>query len=314
MSKREDIFEKLNNLIEQNQFELVSDKVDDNRLKVIYLMNDAVESFIVFENARITGEYIKDYQGEINTSLTVQKNDSTGNDEYVLVVHQKDSVCTVFFEDVSFEVNLYNYGRTAHFWIEGYEYLRQLEYKISILRDKLDYLGEKYCNDLEKELANLTDFPPLNYCFYPSVPEKYLVPRDNPCEPTDKAITVMLKVAREQQDKMLYQVLVLYKQFKNRKLAKVIATMLHRKSHRKVVESLMEKMNINITTEYIKLDQLLKFSALAESGAMAKDMIFDGIVSVNGEVCTMRGKKIRPGDKVTVEFEDATVEVEVGAE
>lgn len=68
----------------------------------------------------------------------------------------------------------------------------------------------------------------------------------------------------------------------------------------------MEKMNINITTEYIKLDQLLKFSALAESGAMAKDMIFDGIVSVNGEVCTMRGKKIRPGDKVTVEFEDAT--------
>ena len=52
----------------------------------------------------------------------------------------------------------------------------------------------------------------------------------------------MLKVAREQQDKMLYQVLVLYKQFKNRKLAKVIATMLHRKSHRKVVESLMEKM------------------------------------------------------------------------
>ena len=75
MNKREDIFEKLDNLIEQNQFELVSDKVDDNRLKVIYLMNDAVESFIVFENARITGEYIKDYQGEINKSLTVQKND-----------------------------------------------------------------------------------------------------------------------------------------------------------------------------------------------------------------------------------------------
>ena len=42
MSKREDIFEKLDNLIEQNQFELVSDKVDDNKLKVIYLMNDAV--------------------------------------------------------------------------------------------------------------------------------------------------------------------------------------------------------------------------------------------------------------------------------
>lgn len=76
----------------------------------------------------------------------------------------------------------------------------------------------------------------------------------------------------------------------------------------------MEVMNINITTEYIKLDQLLKFSALAENGAMAKEMIIDGIVSVNGEVCTMRGKKLREGDVVTVEFEDETVEIKVGSE
>lgn len=76
----------------------------------------------------------------------------------------------------------------------------------------------------------------------------------------------------------------------------------------------MENITINITTEYIKLDQLLKFSALAESGAMAKDMILDGIVAVNGETCEMRGKKIRAGDTVTVEFEDAVVNIKVGAE
>lgn len=76
----------------------------------------------------------------------------------------------------------------------------------------------------------------------------------------------------------------------------------------------MEKININITTEYIKLDQLLKFSGLAEHGAMAKDMILDEIVSVNDEICTMRGKKIRAGDVVTVEFDDATVQITVGAE
>ena len=73
----------------------------------------------------------------------------------------------------------------------------------------------------------------------------------------------------------------------------------------------MEKMTIPITTEYIKLDQLLKFSALAEHGAMAKEMILDGIVSVNGETCTMRGRKIRAGDAVTVVFEDGTVEITV---
>lgn len=76
----------------------------------------------------------------------------------------------------------------------------------------------------------------------------------------------------------------------------------------------MENIKTSIKTEYIKLDQLLKFVGIAESGADAKDMILDGIVSVNGEVCAMRGKKIRSGDYVTVEFEDETVRIDVGAE
>lgn len=73
----------------------------------------------------------------------------------------------------------------------------------------------------------------------------------------------------------------------------------------------MEKIDIEITTEYIKLDQLLKFSQIAENGAMAKEMIWDEIVSVNGEICTMRGKKIRQGDVILVEFEDESFEITV---
>lgn len=73
----------------------------------------------------------------------------------------------------------------------------------------------------------------------------------------------------------------------------------------------MEKIETTITTEYIKLDQLLKYAGIAYSGAEAKDMVLNGIVSVNGEVCTMRGKKIRQGDKVTVDFEDDMAEIEV---
>ena len=68
---------------------------------------------------------------------------------------------------------------------------------------------------------------------------------------------------------------------------------------------------VKITTEFIKLDQLLKFTNIAESGAMAKEMIADEIVSVNGEICTMRGKKVRPGDSVLVEFEDEIFEITV---
>ncbi|MDE5583834.1 MAG: RNA-binding S4 domain-containing protein [Ruminococcus sp.] len=55
---------------------------------------------------------------------------------------------------------------------------------------------------------------------------------------------------------------------------------------------------ITIKTDFIKLDALLKFASLVNSGGEAKIIIQNGEVLVNGEVCTMRGKKIRSGDKV----------------
>lgn len=60
----------------------------------------------------------------------------------------------------------------------------------------------------------------------------------------------------------------------------------------------MQKQHIKISTEFIKLDSLLKFAGSVGTGGEAKAAIQDGDVSVNGEVCTMRGKKIRPGDTV----------------
>ncbi len=63
----------------------------------------------------------------------------------------------------------------------------------------------------------------------------------------------------------------------------------------------MQEQSIHITTEFIKLDSLLKFAAVCETGGEAKEAIQAGDVSVNGEVCTMRGKKIRPGDVVELD-------------
>lgn len=71
---------------------------------------------------------------------------------------------------------------------------------------------------------------------------------------------------------------------------------------------------IAIKTEFIKLDQLLKFSGVADIGSDAKQMVLDGIVNVNGEVCTMRGKKIRPGDLVEITGEDIIIRLEVVGE
>ena len=62
-----------------------------------------------------------------------------------------------------------------------------------------------------------------------------------------------------------------------------------------------------IQTEFIKLQDLLKFANLVASGGEAKECVQTGQVQVNGEVCTMRGKKIRPGDTVSFAGQKLTV-------
>ena len=66
-------------------------------------------------------------------------------------------------------------------------------------------------------------------------------------------------------------------------------------------------MQIEIKTEFIKLDSRRKFAGLTDTGGLAKEIIQQGLVKVNGEVCTMRGKKIRSGDTVAVEGYEVTI-------
>ena len=67
----------------------------------------------------------------------------------------------------------------------------------------------------------------------------------------------------------------------------------------------MEK--ISITTEYIKLESLLKLANLVGSGGEAKLLIQEGEAKVNGAVCTQRGKKLRPGDRAVIDSETELV-------
>lgn len=67
----------------------------------------------------------------------------------------------------------------------------------------------------------------------------------------------------------------------------------------------MRTEKIKIDSEYIKLQDLLKLGGAVDTGGMAKVVIQNGEVTVNGEVCTMRGKKMRPGDVAV--FEDIKI-------
>ena len=68
---------------------------------------------------------------------------------------------------------------------------------------------------------------------------------------------------------------------------------------------------INITSEYIKLDQLLKFANITENGADAKYLVQEGFVFVNGEVEKRRGKKLYGGEQVEVRYEGQIIKVKV---
>ena len=64
----------------------------------------------------------------------------------------------------------------------------------------------------------------------------------------------------------------------------------------------MEYKELHIKENFIKLDSAMKLASLVSTGGHAKLVIQNGEVKVNGEVCTMRGKKLRLGDRV--EFEN----------
>lgn len=67
-------------------------------------------------------------------------------------------------------------------------------------------------------------------------------------------------------------------------------------------------MILPIDSPFIRLDQLLKLAAIADTGGMAKFLIQEGFVTHNGEVCTARGKKIYPGDVVDVRIAEENIE------
>ena len=228
-----DPFEKLKLLLDQGEFELLEDEAEKNkgnRYRLVYLMNDAVESFLVLENGRMTGEYQREYDGEIEAELREYEGTETFREttegrkkKYVLTVHQGESVCTLLFTGLKEEVSLYNYGEIGHFWVKGYEYLRQLEYTFAILRDKREY-------------------PPLNYTCYPAISKEYLVERDDAWRPTGQALAVMEELLKEVGDKQLLRLVRLYAMFPVKILTRYIAMQLHRSKHKKVAQVLLQQV------------------------------------------------------------------------
>ncbi len=71
-----------------------------------------------------------------------------------------------------------------------------------------------------------------------------------------------------------------------------------------------KQIKVNIKTDYIKLDSLLKYAGLNETGGIAKEIIAEERIKFNGEVCTLRGKKVRKGDRIQIDEISTEIVVE----
>ena len=200
----------------------------------------------------MTGEYLADYEGKIETELREYKEENVksetgfGNhsekNKYILVVHQGDSVCTLMFTGLEEEVHLYNYGTIGHCWVKRYEYLRQLEYTFAIIRDNGSIWEKDIVTDFIRNWQLGGIFPPLNYTCYPAISKEYLVERENAWKPAGQALSVMEELLKETGDKQLLRLVRLYAMFPVKILARYIAMQLHRTKHRKVVQLLQQQV------------------------------------------------------------------------
>lgn len=232
-------YEMLQELLAQNEFELLLPKerasnTTEQDLRLVYQMNDTIESFLVFREAVWTGIYKEDYEGELEVSY------GRDNDRYVLGVRQGDSVITLFYRKLELEVNLYNYGEIAHFWVPRYENLRQLEFRIAVLWDKYTYLGEDYCSAGEKRLVHLADVPALNFCSYCAAPEQYMVPHEMPKESFLQGLDVMEELAGQANDWLLIGWIRFYRRHSSPLVTKWMAHILHHSIHFGFVKVLTE--------------------------------------------------------------------------
>ena len=229
----------LQELLAQNEFELLLPKesepgVAEQDIRLVYQMNDTIESFLVFRGAIWTGIYKSDYEGKLKVSY------GRDGDRYVLGVRQGDSVITLFYRSLELEVNRYNYGSIAHFWVPRYENLRQLEFRIAVLWDKYTYLGEEYCSEGERRLVHLADVPALNFCSYCAAPEKYMVPHEMPKDSFLQGLDVMEELAQKAGDRSLVWLIHLYRRHPSVLMTKWVAHVLHHSAHFRFVKVLTE--------------------------------------------------------------------------
>lgn len=197
-----------------------------------YIMNDALEYYIIFKDCSVTGEFSKSFQEHAFAELTQNA------ERFGLIVHEGDSqVFTLWFRDFEIVCQCFQYHRIGHFWVQGQEQWRQLVYMIGTILDKQDYVGDSVCNEKELALLPLMEFAPF-YLWFPLTE----LPLDKYSN-TQKGCQCMRSFALEAKDKGFAALVSFYSRFPFGWMTKLVGRSLQKPARIPLYHLLFQKVS-----------------------------------------------------------------------
>ena len=196
-----ELSEYLDEIFECDAFELHKSAQKDGKqdFYIPYMMNDALECYLILKHATMTGTYLEDCKDESSVELV-----ETDKGPAAIFRQGRDNVFTIWYEHSYCEQKCYRYDQIGHFWVEGEEHWRRLVYIVGTIHDKFRYMGEEVCNEKERALMPLMEFGPFRY--YTPLHD----PLDDYYEESEDGFACMKALAEEADDREFLRLMKLY--------------------------------------------------------------------------------------------------------
>ena len=146
----------VDDLLELEVLELIPKDTDPATMYIPYMMNDAVEYYLILSNCQVMGEIPEEFDGDTLVKLI----DSPDRPGLIFEIPSGDKL-TLWFDSCAFEKSFYQYHRICHIWRRGEEHWRMLVYMVGTIHDKYAFLGPDSVNDAEFALLPLVHFGPF---------------------------------------------------------------------------------------------------------------------------------------------------------
>lgn len=212
---------------------------DKDNVYIPYMMNDALECFLLFSHAQLTGHPLPDYEGDISYEMiseTTEGSKTRGSKTGIIFRQGTQNVFTLWFTSAYQELHCYRYDRIGHFWVSGQEHWRRLVYILGTIYDKYQYMGSQVCNPQETALLKLMEFAPFHY--YSPIHE----PLDDIYPDTLEGLQTMKDLAAEAGDRRFLRLLAIYRHFPFSGIRKILQWALNRPGRIPLYELLFYKI------------------------------------------------------------------------